>query len=102
MDKRKPRSDKGQLLSFVNGPTDSQLFTMFMIRCEKRVDRLVKQDAGISFKILKCMLDNSESESRNDSIDITRKRFIIIYGAAFVIFVVRSFEGWRNFLDGSV
>jgi hypothetical protein len=98
LDNRKLKSDKGQLLSFVNGPTDSQLFMMFMLGCEKRMGRLVKQDAGISFEILKCMLDNYESELMNESTDIARKRFIIICGAAFVIMWSGALRGGEVFL----
>jgi hypothetical protein len=98
LDNRKLKSDKGQLLSFVNGPTDSQLFMMFMLGCEKRMGKLVKQDAGISFEILKCMLDNYESELMNESTDIARKRFIIICGAAFVIMWSGALRGGEVFL----
>jgi hypothetical protein len=87
LDNRKLKSVKGQLLSFVSSPTDSQLFTMFMLGCEKRIGRLVKQDAGISFEMLERMLGNYELELSNEATGIERKSFIIICGAAFVILV---------------
>jgi hypothetical protein len=84
-DNRKMKSDKGQISHFVNGDTDSKLFSMFMKGCEKRMGRFVKQDCGISNDMLKVILSMYENEF--DDVDTTadRKRFILICGAAFVI-----------------
>ena len=98
LDNRKLRSDKGQLLSFVSGPTDSQLFTMFMLGCEKRMGRLVKQDAGISFEVLQMMLKNYEAELRNEETDYSRKRMVIMCGSAFVILWSGALRGGEIFM----
>jgi hypothetical protein len=98
LDNRKLKSDKGQLLSFVSGPTDSQLFTMFMLGCEKRMGRLVKQDAGISFEMLDRILVNYDLELSNESTSIERKRFIIICAASFVILWAGALRGGEIFL----
>jgi hypothetical protein len=57
LDNCQMKSDRGQIMSFVNGPTDSRLFSMFMAGCEKRMGRYVKQDLGISLPMLLAMLE---------------------------------------------
>jgi hypothetical protein len=98
LDNRKLKSDKGQLLSFVSGPTDSQLFTMFMLGCEKRMGRLVKQDAGISFEMLDRILENYDLELSDETTSIERKRFIVICAASFVILWAGALRGGEIFL----
>ena len=98
LDNRKLRSDRGQMLSFVSGPTDSQLFTMFMLGCEKRMGRLVKQDLGISLEVLQRMLVEYEGELEDESVSIERKRFIIICAASFVILWAGALRGGEIFL----
>ena len=98
LDNRKLKSDKGQLLSFVSGPTDSKLFTMFMLGCEKRMGRFVKQDIGISFEILQAMLDLYDQELDDSNTDNDRRRWIIICGAAFVILWAGALRGGEIFL----
>ena len=94
LDKRKLRSEKGQLLSFGSGPTDSQLFTMFMFGCEKCMDRLVKQDLRILLGVLQRMLDEYKLELEDESVSMKRKHFVIICAAAFIIL-------WTGALRGS-
>ena len=98
LDNRKLKSDKGQLLSFVSGPTVSQLFTMFMLGCEKRMGRLVKQDAGISIEVLNAMLDNYELELISEHTTLDRKRMIIMCSAAFVILWGGALRGGEIFM----
>jgi hypothetical protein len=62
LDNHKLRTEKGQMLSFVKGPIDSKLFTMFMLGCEKRMGRFVKHDMGISLHVLQAMLDIYDEE----------------------------------------
>ena len=49
-------------MAFVSGPTDSKLFSMFMLGCEKRMGRLVKQDLGLSLEMLFAILKGYEKE----------------------------------------
>ena len=83
-DNRKLKTDKGQMLHFVNGDTDSKLFGMFMRGCEKRMGRYVKQDCGMSNDLLISILTNYEDEFDNPITTQARKRFMLICGAAFV------------------
>ena len=85
LDNRKLKSDRGQLMHFVNGDTDSKLFGMFMKGCEKRMGRYVKQDCGISNDILHSILEIYEKEFDDPNTLSERKRFILVCGAAFVI-----------------
>ena len=84
-DNRKLKSDRGQMLHFVSGETDSKLFSMFMKGCEKRMGRFVKQDCGISNDIMLAILDMYDKEFDESITTAGRKRFMLICGAAFVI-----------------
>jgi hypothetical protein len=44
------------MMLFVSSLTGSKLFTMFMLGCERRMGRFVKQGLGISFKMLEAIL----------------------------------------------
>ena len=98
LDNRKLKNERGQLMSFVSGPTDSKLFTMFMLGCEKRMGRFVKQDLGISFKMLQLMLEHYKVELRDERVEKDRKRWIIICAAAFVILWAGALQGGEIFL----
>ena len=50
------KNDRGQISYFIDSPTQSKLFTMFMHGCEKRMGRMVKQDMGLSFDMLVSLL----------------------------------------------
>ena len=98
LDNRRLKADKGQLMSFVSGPTDSKLFTMFMLGCEKRMGRFVKQDLGISLKMMKAILERYDVELMDEQVDRDRKRWIIICGAAFIILWAGALRGGEIFL----
>ena len=98
LDNRRLKSDKGQLMSYVNGPTDSKLFTMFMLGCEKRMGRFVKQDLGISLKMMRAILERYDVELMDEQVDRDRKRWIIICGAAFIILWAGALRGGEIFL----
>ena len=98
LDNRKLKSDRGQMMTFVSGPTDSKLFSMFMLGCEKRMGRLVKQDLGLSLEMLFAILKGYEKELNDERITNERKRFIIICGAAFVILWAGALRGGEIFL----
>jgi hypothetical protein len=98
MDNRRLRSDKGQFMSFVNAPTDSKLFTMFMLGCEKRMGRFVKQDLGMSLPMLLGILGMYEGELADPEVSHERKRWVIICGAAFVILWGGALRGGEIFL----
>ena len=98
LDNRRLKSDRGSVMSFVNGNTDSKLFTQFMAGCEKRMGRLVKQDLGISLDMLQAILKSLDTELKDDNVSVERKRFIIICGAAFVILWAGALRGGEVFL----
>ena len=97
-DNRKLRSDRGQVMSFVSGATDSRLFTMFMTGCERRMGRMVKQDLGISLDMLQEMLLDFEKELEDEDTPMSRKRFVIICAGAFVILWAGALRGGEVFL----
>ena len=98
LDNRKLKSDRGQMMAFVSGPTDSKLFSMFMLGCDKRMGRLVKQDLGLSLDMLVAILDIYDEELNDEHITNDRKRLIIMCGSAFVILWAGALRGGEIFL----
>jgi hypothetical protein len=98
LDNRVFKSEKGQSFSLVSGATQSKLFTMFIKGCEKRMGRLVKQDLGLSFDMLKEMLNLYEMDLQNEQILDSRKRFIVVCTGAFVILWVGALRGGEVFM----
>jgi hypothetical protein len=98
LDNRRMKSDRGQFMSFVNGPTDSRLFSMFMSGCERRMGRFVKQDLGISLPMLLAILELYEADLRNAEVTNKRKRWVILCAAAFVILWSGALRGGEIFL----
>lgn len=92
------KSDKGQMFSMLNTPTQSRLFTMFMKGCEKRMGRLVKQDLGISFAMLSAILENYEKELMDVEVSTERKRFVVVCSGAFVILWAGALRGGEVFM----
>lgn len=74
----------GKTFALTSSPTDSLLFRMFMKGCEKRMGRLVNQDLGISIEVLLEMLRMYEMELWNDKTSTSRRRDLVMAGAAFV------------------
>lgn len=98
LDNRRLKTDKGQLMAFVSGPTDSKLFSMFMLGCEKRMGRFVKQDLGISYRMIEAMLELYDEELTDENVDNARKRWIIISAASFVILWAGALRGGEIYL----
>jgi hypothetical protein len=92
-DNTKLKTDKGQMLHMVKGPTDSKLFGLFMKGCEKRMGRFVKQDCGMSNDLLTAILLSYEKEFDDSATTLPRKRFMVICGAAFVILWAGALRG---------
>jgi hypothetical protein len=79
------KSDRGQIFHLVNSSTHSRLFVMFIFGCEKRMGRLVKQDLGVSIKMLEELLKLYDIELREELTTMARKRKIVICTGTFVI-----------------
>jgi hypothetical protein len=92
------KTDKGQIFSLLDSPTQSRLFVMFMQGCEKRMGRLVKQDLGLSIDMLIEMLDLYEVELGEGETTHERKRMIIVCAAAFVILFAGALRGGEVFM----
>jgi hypothetical protein len=86
------------MLSFVSGPTDSKLFSMFMMGCEKRMGHFVKQVIGISLLVLQEMLNLYNEELMNVNVSLDRKRLVIICATAFVILWASALQGGEVFM----
>jgi hypothetical protein len=92
------KTDKGQILSLINSATQSRLFTMFMQGCERRMGRLVKQDMGLSFDMLMCLLSKYDKELEEDNVTMERKRMILICAGTFVILFAGALRGGEVFM----
>ena len=92
------KTDKGQIFSLIDSPTQSRLFVMFLQGCEKRMGRLVKQDMGISLEMLIELLDLYEVELSNVKVTKERKRMIIVCAGSFVILFTGALRGGEVFM----
>ena len=92
------KSNKGQMFSMIGGATQSKLFSMFLLGCEKRMGRVVKQDLGISVEMLKGILGIYEVELLESEVTPERKRMIIISGGCFVILWAGALRGNEVFM----
>jgi hypothetical protein len=88
------KSDKGQILNYINCETQSKLFTMFMQGCERRMGRLVKQNLGLSMEMLQAVLTLYDKELKMTDTSLERKRSIVISAGAFVILFGNGLFPW--------
>ena len=77
--------DGGRAFRFTAVPTQSHFFSKFMRGCEKRMGRLVKQNKALDVRILLKMLHNYDLELLSIKVSSTRKRFVKMVMAYFVI-----------------
>ena len=75
------------------GSMDTRLFRKFMVGLEKRMGRLVIQNAGISVEVLLAMLEDMEVEYGQAATGNERKRELIICGSAFVVLFLAALQG---------
>ena len=92
------KSNKGQMFAMIGGATQSKLFSMFLLGCERRMGRVVKQDLGISFEMLGGVLGIYEEELNNKDTTEERKRMIIVAGGCFVILWAGALRGNELFM----
>ena len=83
----------GNTFAINKGATDTRLFRKFMVGLEKRMGRLVIQNAGISVELLLAMTTDMEEEYSNSGTDMNRKRELIICGAAYVVLFSAALRG---------
>ena len=98
LDTRAFKSERGHFLGLVEGETQSKLFTMFLRGCEKRMGKLIKQDLGMSFEMLRSMLNIYEEELRDPNVGDERKRLIVVCSGAFVILWAGALRGGEVFM----
>ena len=87
------KGSHGNTFAANRGSTDTRLFRKFMIGLEKRMGRLVIQNAGISVEILLAMLESMEMEYGQVESGSERKRELIICGSAFVVLFSAALRG---------
>ena len=92
------KTDRGQIFSLLDSPTQSRLFVMFMQGCEKRMGRLVKQDMGISIEMVIEVLNLYEEELKDMNTTQERKRMIIVCAGAFVTLFAGALRGGEVFM----
>ena len=85
--------DGGQVFRTTTAPTQSKLFARFMRGCEKRMGRLVIQNKALDIKILQRLLLNYELELLSTKTSASRKRWIKVVTAYFVISYVGALRG---------
>ena len=87
------RGDHGKTYHFSKSPLNSLLFRKFMNGLEKRMGRLVYQDLALSTELLVEILAIYELELSSADIPWSRRRSIVMSGAAFVILFGGALRG---------
>ena len=87
------KGPRGNSFALTNSPTDSLVFRMFMMGCEKRMGRLVIQELGMSVEVVKELLSMWDVELNSEMVDIKRKRDLIVVGGALVVLVGGALRG---------
>ena len=87
------KGPKGNSFALTNAPTDSLVFRMFMLGCEKRMGRLVVQELGFTVEMIKAMLTLWDQELESVNVNAKRKRDLIVVGAALVVLAGGALRG---------
>ena len=75
----------GNTFAVNKGSTDTRLFRKFMVGLEKRMGRLVIQNAGISVELLLAILEVMEEEYIREHVSVVRKQELIICSSAYAV-----------------
>jgi len=78
--------------------SNSIFFSKFMKGCEKRMGRVVKQDAALSIEILLCLLRSLDEEFDETKTSPKRKREIVMLGSFLTIGFCDALRGNEVFL----
>ena len=79
------KGPRGNSFALTNSPTDSLVVWMFMMGCEKRMGRLVIQELGFTVEVVKSMLTLWDAELELESVNVKRKRNLVVVGGVLVI-----------------
>ena len=61
--------DNGRIFGLTSSPTDSVLFRMFALGCEKRMGRIVIQEMAFSIEVVLNLLEGFEEELASEEVD---------------------------------
>jgi hypothetical protein len=78
--------------------TNSVFFSKFIRGCEKRMGRMIRQDAALSVPILLAILANMEREFKCSEPTIRRKRDLVMLGSFLVVGFCDALRGNEVFL----
>jgi len=87
------KGDFGKTYHFSKSPLNSLLFRKFMVGLEKRMGRLVYQDLALSTDLLMEILSMYEIELASEDVPWSRRRSIVMSGAAFVVLFGGALRG---------
>jgi hypothetical protein len=90
--------DGGKVLALTKCGTNSVFFTKFMKGCEKRMGRMLKQDAALSVELLLKLLENLDREFRRNDGTREQRRAAVMLGAVLVIGFCGALRGNEIFL----
>ena len=72
------KGPRGRSFGLTSALTDSILFRMFMISCEKRMGRLVIQEVGFTVEVVKEMMRGWDLMLESENVSVQAKRDIIV------------------------
>lgn len=68
------QNETGAMMHFYHAPSNSEFFSRFMMGMERRMERQVRQNVGLSVEILHAILDDYEEEFSSSKFSLNRKR----------------------------
>ena len=71
------KGPKGSTFGLTSSPTDSVLFRMFTLGCEKRMGRVVLQELAFSVEVILEVLRGFDAELEAEDTEYKRKRDLV-------------------------
>jgi hypothetical protein len=90
--------ENGKMFMLDKCSTNSVFFSKFIRGCEKRMGRMIRQDAALSVPILLSVLGNLENEYKRSEPTIWRKRDLVMLGSFLVVGFCDALRGNEVFL----
>ena len=87
------KGPKGSTFGLTSSPTDSVLFCMFTLGCEKRMGRVVLQELAFSVEIILALLRDFDAELESEDTEYKRKRDLVVVGATLVVLCTAALRG---------
>ena len=89
--------EKGRKYRTAHGETESIFYKLFNMGLDKRMDKEKRSDLALEFKLLLTILTRVERELHEKDTEVSRRRFLMVFGAYLVIGYGGSLRGNEGF-----